>query len=77
MVVNDEFNHTSEHGNGTRDVTVNLGYYPGDIKGVKLTITAEAWFWDGDNCVSDTDSSTIRAYKGIYLSQVGEHTGGV
>ena len=54
---------------------MNLGYFPKDIKGVKCKMTAEVWFWDGDNCVIDTDSSTIRAYKGIHLSQVGENTG--
>ena len=48
--------------NGATSVDVHF-LLTGHIKGEKYNIEAEVWFWDGDNCVSDTDSHSFRVYK--------------
>ena len=72
--VDDVYSHTTHYGAGTRFAS-EIFRFTGHIKGNKHKITAEVWFWDGNNCVSDTDSYTFRVYKPIYLRQQGENTG--
>ena len=72
--VNGEDEWTSMHSSGTRWVNVDLDTLTGDIKGNKYTITAETWFFDGDNCISDTKSYTFRVYKPIVKSGYNEVT---
>lgn len=68
------YSHTTEYGEGTRFAAESFTF-TGHIKGNKHKITAEAWFWDGNNCVSDSATDKFKVYKPIITSGVGSRTG--
>ncbi len=74
--VDDVYSHTTHYGAGTRFAS-EIFTLTGSIKGEKYTIEAEVSFWDGDNCVSDTDSYKFRMFKPIDSPQngPGQNTG--
>ena len=65
--VDDVYSHTTHYGAGTRFAS-EIFRFTGDIKGNKHKITAEVWFWDGNNCVSDPDSYTFRVFQPKIIS---------
>ena len=65
--VDNVYSHTTHYGAGTRFAS-EIFTFTGGIKGNNHKITAEVWFWDGNNCVSDTDSYKFRVFQPKIIS---------
>ena len=68
--INDEYDKTTMHSNGTRWVYTSLDGFLGRLKGKKNNITAIVWFWDGDEFISDTESDEFRVFRPIVVTEV-------
>ena len=68
--INGRYEKTTMHSHGTRWVYTSLEGFPGKLKGRKNSITANAWFWDGDEFISDSESDEFRVFRPIIVNEV-------